>query len=43
MKSKEFKESEDNKKLLEYNQDEGESTEIKDYYKFKSSKGICKL
>jgi hypothetical protein len=37
MKTKEFKESEDNKRLLEYNQLKG-STEIKGYYKFRSSK-----
>jgi hypothetical protein len=37
MKTKEFKGSDDNKKLQDYNRLKG-STEIKDFYKFKSSK-----
>ena len=40
MKTKEFKGSDDEKKLLEYNRLKG-SAEIKDYYKFKSSKELA--
>ncbi|MBK7625867.1 MAG: glycoside hydrolase family 16 protein [Bacteroidales bacterium] len=40
MKTKEFKDSADDKKLQEYNRLKG-STEIKDYYKFKSSKELA--
>jgi hypothetical protein len=40
MKSKEFKETDDYKKLQEYNRLKG-SSEIKDYYRFKSSKAYA--
>jgi len=40
MKSKEFKDSADDKKLQEYNRLKG-SSEIKEYYKFKSSKELA--
>jgi hypothetical protein len=40
MKTKEFKDSADDKKLQEYNRLKG-SSEIKDYYKFKSSKELA--
>jgi len=40
MKTKEFKDSDDNKKLLEYNRLKG-SSEIKDFFKFKSSKELA--
>ena len=40
MKTKEFRDSADDKKLQEYNRLKG-SSEIKDYYKFKSSKELA--